>query len=154
RRIRPGAVACVALAQLETFRGRGPLAQPNPLIRPAYGFLIGLAVGSLALSSHVPFTFSALAAQDERRSNESARSGSDPSSAMVQHGYKLFDHNCAPCHGDDARGDEGPDLHGLRKSDARITKIIKEGIKGEMPAFGKKLSDSDVEALIGYLRSL
>jgi mono/diheme cytochrome c family protein len=48
-----------------------------------------------------------------------------------------FDHNCAHCHGDDARGDEGPDLHGLTKSDKRLEKIINGGIKGEMPAFGK-----------------
>lgn len=69
-------------------------------------------------------------------------------------GYRLFDHNCAHCHGDDARGDEGPDLHGLRRSDAKIEKIIKNGIKGEMPAFGKKFSDEDVQALIAWLRTL
>ena len=68
-------------------------------------------------------------------------------------GYRLFDLNCAHCHGDDARGDEGPDLHGLKKNDARIEKIIKNGIKGEMPAFGKKFSDDDVHALIAWLRT-
>jgi mono/diheme cytochrome c family protein len=73
---------------------------------------------------------------------------------LTKQGYTLFDHNCAHCHGDDARGDEGPDLHGLVKSDARLTKIIKGGIKGEMPAFGKKFTDSDVQALIAYLRTL
>ena len=55
--------------------------------------------------------------------------------------------NCAHCHGDDARGDEGPDLHGVTKSDARIASFIKNGIKGEMPKFGAKLSDADVQAL-------
>ncbi len=69
-------------------------------------------------------------------------------------GYRLFDYNCAHCHGDDARGDEGPDLHDLRKSDARIEKIIKNGIKGEMPSFGKKFNDADVQALIAWLRTL
>ena len=69
-------------------------------------------------------------------------------------GYRLFDYNCAHCHGDDARGDEGPDLHDLRKSDARIEKIIKNGIKGEMPSFGRKFSDADVQALIAWLRTL
>jgi mono/diheme cytochrome c family protein len=69
-------------------------------------------------------------------------------------GYRLFDHNCAHCHGDDARGDEGPDLHDLRKSDEKLQKIIKGGIKGEMPAFGKKFSDADVESLIAFLRTL
>jgi mono/diheme cytochrome c family protein len=69
-------------------------------------------------------------------------------------GYRLFDLNCAHCHGDDARGDEGPDLHGLHKSDARLTTIIKGGVKGEMPAFAKKFKDADVQALIAYLRTL
>ena len=69
-------------------------------------------------------------------------------------GYRLFDLNCAHCHGDDARGDEGPDLHGLHKSDARLTTIIKGGVKGEMPAFAKKFNDADVQALIAYLRTL
>ena len=72
----------------------------------------------------------------------------------AKQGYRLFEHNCAHCHGDDARGDEGPDLHGIRKSDARLTKIIKGGIKGEMPAFAKKFNDADVQALIAYLRTL
>ena len=141
--------------QLEIFRGRGPLAQRHRLIGPACGFLIGLAASGLALNSHAPSgSFPSAALEDQPGKNESARLGSDSRSGEIQHGYKLFDHNCAPCHGDDARGDEGPDLHGLRKSDARITKIIKEGIKGEMPAFGKKLSDSDIETLIAFLRSL
>ena len=69
-------------------------------------------------------------------------------------GHSLFDHNCAHCHGDDARGDEGPSLYDLKKSDARITKIIKGGIKGEMPRFGAKFNDADIRALIAFLRTL
>jgi len=72
----------------------------------------------------------------------------------AKQGYGLFEHNCAHCHGDDARGDEGPDLHGLHKSDSRLTTIIRGGIKGEMPAFAKKFNDTDVQALIAYLRTL
>lgn len=75
-------------------------------------------------------------------------------SGEAKRGYSLFDHSCAPCHGDDARGDEGPSLYDLAKSDARITIIIKGGVKGEMPSFAKKFSDSDVKALIAYLRTL
>lgn len=69
-------------------------------------------------------------------------------------GHILFEKNCAHCHGDDARGDEGPNLHGLVKSDGRIATIIKGGIKGEMPAFRKKFNDDDVQALVSYLRTL
>ena len=69
-------------------------------------------------------------------------------------GHHLFLMNCAHCHGDDARGDEGPDLHDLHRSDARIHDVITVGIKGEMPSFGKKLGDPDVRQLIAYLRTL
>src|SRR5580692_7665925 len=68
--------------------------------------------------------------------------------AMVREGARLFGLNCAHCHGVDATGDEGPDLHGVTKSDAKIASFIKNGIKGEMPKFGQKLSDADVKALI------
>jgi mono/diheme cytochrome c family protein len=74
--------------------------------------------------------------------------------ARAQLGRELFERNCAHCHGDDARGDEGPNLHNLTLSDARIAKRIKEGIKGEMPSFGSKFNDGDINALTVYLRSL
>jgi len=69
-------------------------------------------------------------------------------------GYDLFMLNCAHCHGNDARGDEGPDLHGVTRSDARIASLIKNGVKGEMPKFGAKLSDTEVRSLIAFIRSL
>ena len=69
-------------------------------------------------------------------------------------GRTLFLKNCAHCHADDATGDEGPDLHGLHKSDDWIARRIRNGVKGEMTAFGEKFSDEDVKALISYLRTL
>jgi uncharacterized membrane protein len=69
-------------------------------------------------------------------------------------GRHLFLMNCAHCHGDDARGDEGPDLHNLHKTDARIYQIVTGGIKGEMPSFAKKLGEPDIRDLTAYLRSL
>jgi mono/diheme cytochrome c family protein len=77
-----------------------------------------------------------------------------PEGTPANQGYKLFMMNCAHCHGNDARGDEGPDLHGITKSDARITLMIKNGIKGEMPKFGTKLTGADMEALVAFVRSL
>lgn len=74
--------------------------------------------------------------------------------ADATRGRQLFLLNCAHCHGVDARGDEGPDLHGLRKSDARLAAIITNGIRGEMPNFGKKLRPEDVQQLILFLHSL
>src|SRR6266404_6005183 len=36
-----------------------------------------------------------------------------PAGTQAHQGYTLFMMNCAHCHGNDARGDEGPDLHGV-----------------------------------------
>jgi mono/diheme cytochrome c family protein len=74
--------------------------------------------------------------------------------ASAAGGRHLFSLNCAHCHGDDAHGDEGPDLYNLHKSDARIHQIITAGIKCEMPSFGKKLHVPDIRAITAYLRTL
>ncbi len=73
---------------------------------------------------------------------------------LVAQGHELYLKNCAHCHATDATGDEGPDLHGVDRSDASITNLIKNGKKGQMPRFGAKLSDADVQALIAFIRSL
>jgi mono/diheme cytochrome c family protein len=78
----------------------------------------------------------------------------DVLAADVGEGRHLFLLNCAHCHGDDARGDEGPDLHNLRRSGRRIHQVITMGIKGEMPSFGTKLHDPEIRALTAYLRTL
>jgi mono/diheme cytochrome c family protein len=74
--------------------------------------------------------------------------------ADAEQGRHLFLMNCAHCHGDDARGDEGPDLHDLHKSDARIRQVITGGIKGEMPSFARKLGEPEIRQLTAYLRTL
>ena len=74
--------------------------------------------------------------------------------AEVKQGTSLFARNCAMCHGQDARGDEGPTLYGITKSDAQLSRTLKEGIKGEMPRFGSKLSDGDIASLIAFLHTL
>jgi mono/diheme cytochrome c family protein len=95
------------------------------------------------------------AASDKARADAAAANKSPAQlSPVVAHGQKLFAVNCSHCHADDATGDEGPDLHGLTKSDERIKAIITNGVKGEMPAFGKKLHDEEKEALVQFLRSL
>lgn len=76
------------------------------------------------------------------------------SPAQTVAGRRLFLKNCAHCHGSDARGDEGPDLHGLIESDEWIARRIRNGVKGQMTAFGDKLSADDIGTLIAYLRAL
>ena len=89
--------------------------------------------------------------QSSARSAASIGVSKDP---KVAAGAKLFALNCAHCHGTDATGDEGPDLHKVTKTDERIRSTILNGVKGEMAAFGKKLSESDAATLVVFIRSL
>lgn len=78
----------------------------------------------------------------------------DLTPALIAEGSKLYLNSCAHCHGADARGDEGPDLHDLQVSDRRIATVVTHGIEGEMPSFAKKHGPDDILALIAYLRTL
>jgi mono/diheme cytochrome c family protein len=73
---------------------------------------------------------------------------------LVAQGHLFYDMSCSHCHGDDATGDEGPNLHNLPISNARIAATVKKGIKGEMPTFAKKYDDNQIAALVAYVRSL
>jgi mono/diheme cytochrome c family protein len=73
---------------------------------------------------------------------------------LVGRGRRLFLDSCAHCHGADARGDEGPDLHAVQVSDRYVANIITNGIKNEMPSFARKHGADDITALTAYIRSL
>lgn len=77
-----------------------------------------------------------------------------PTPETVASGRKIFLSSCAHCHGADATGDEGPDLHGVEASDRYIAAIITHGIKGEMPSFRKKLGSADIRLVTAFVRSL
>jgi glucose dehydrogenase len=68
-------------------------------------------------------------------------------------GAKVYEHNCAICHGDDMLGAPSnyPGLIGARQrlGDKQLLEIIHGG-KGRMPAF-TKLSDADSAALLRFL---
>jgi mono/diheme cytochrome c family protein len=74
--------------------------------------------------------------------------------ATVGTGRQLFLKNCAHCHGADAHGDEGPDLHNLDWTDEQIATRIRNGKKGQMTAFAGKLSSEDIKEVVAYLRTL
>src|SRR6516165_724500 len=85
---------------------------------------------------------------------QSRRGESKSVNAEINEGRQIFVKHCAECHGFDARGEEGSDLHNLRAGDALIRQVITGGIKGAMPAYGKALNNADVRALTSYLRTL
>jgi mono/diheme cytochrome c family protein len=81
----------------------------------------------------------------------------------------LWDANCAQCHGKDGKADtkmgkqlSAKDLTDPKVqaafSDAKATQSIKEGVKENgkttMKAFGGKLSDDEIKALVSYVRTL
>lgn len=76
------------------------------------------------------------------------------SKALIATGKTLFVKSCALCHGISGQGGEGPNLQKLEISDLAIKTTIKDGVKGEMPAFGSKFKDADVRALTAFIRSL
>jgi cytochrome c6 len=67
---------------------------------------------------------------------------------------------CADCHGKDGRGQTGmgrrlgvKDLTATPKSVAELTADIADGIpERKMPAYGKKLSAEQIEALAAYVK--
>jgi mono/diheme cytochrome c family protein len=78
----------------------------------------------------------------------------------------LFRNNCARCHGADGRGDtplghtyKAPDFtdpewwqkHSDITTSASLISIVSHG-KGGMPAFGKKLSRTEIRRLVVYVR--
>ena len=98
-----------------------------------------------------------------------------PTSASIAAGRKLYDVNCAACHGnlaqgavkagitisilEEQRGKQPPDLtddqwdHG--SSDGAIFSVIKRGLPPSMMAgFDGRIPDDDIWRLVNYLRSL
>jgi mono/diheme cytochrome c family protein len=80
-----------------------------------------------------------------------------------------WDMNCAQCHGKDGRADTkmGKQLNTKDLTDPKVqasfsnaqaAKSIKEGVKSggrtTMKAFGGKLSEDEIKALVTYVRSL
>lgn len=74
-------------------------------------------------------------------------------------GRRLFDNNCAICHGADASGGYG--FPNLRDTDwlyggapDQISHSIRQGRSGMMPAWGTILGDAGLEAMTRYVMSL
>lgn len=88
-------------------------------------------------------------------------------SPRAKHVDELFNRNCARCHGGDGRGDtplghvykvpDFTDVEWWRKNasitNTRTLKSIVTRGKAGMPAFGKKLTRSEVNLLVGHVRS-
>jgi mono/diheme cytochrome c family protein len=88
----------------------------------------------------------------------------DPVNLGARSAAELYAKNCASCHGRDGRAKtfKGKLKHARdladsewqgRVSDERIFNSVLNG-KGKMPAYGKKLSEQEVDSLVSYVRAL
>ena len=92
--------------------------------------------------------------------------------ATITRGAKLFQENCASCHGDKGQGHPtwqqpgadgkyfAPPLNGTGHAwhhpAAALKQTIKQGTLargGSMPAWGEKLSDAEIDAIIAWFQS-
>ncbi len=75
----------------------------------------------------------------------------------IADGKKLFDRNCAECHGD-GTGGSGPDLTDndwlCGGSDNQIFVTISNGRPGGMPSWSGDLKDDEIWKIIAFIRSL
>ncbi len=101
-----------------------------------------------------------------------SRDAGAPASTQAPDGRAIFEAHCAVCHGSTGRGD-GPGARLIRQkmldfSDAAAMRgvndrflfdIIKKGSSqfgrsNAMPAWGMKLTDEEIRAVVAYIRSL
>ena len=77
----------------------------------------------------------------------------------VASGQKIFDAQCAWCHGAGGTGGTGPDLHRTQlrhaANDVELVKIVRTGIPGtEMPSLDHALTEAMAWQIAAYVRSL
>lgn len=77
-----------------------------------------------------------------------------PSSQFIATGRGLYSQVCSSCHGANAQGGYGPNLHGLELPDTRVAYVIKNGVTGRMPGFSDKYNAAQQQALVVYVQSL
>jgi mono/diheme cytochrome c family protein len=133
----------------------------NDLGKPGGSLALVVAIAAAVSALVSAYGFSRLVRHHSLRASNQAPTAEawvletvESSPEAVRDGRKLFLSSCAHCHGADATGDEGPDLHGIEASDRYLANIVTRGVKGEMPSFKKKLKAPDIVRLTAYLRSL
>ena len=120
-----------------------------PSVKP--NFLVAARNMVSALALFVPILLAgAVALADSPISKQTA--------ADLARGRRLFQGQCARCHGMDGAGGTGPGLNrsvlGRASDDQALFSVIKEGIRGtEMPAAWQMI-EQEIWQVVGYVRSL
>ncbi|WP_245283811.1 cytochrome c [Bradyrhizobium sp. URHD0069] len=70
-------------------------------------------------------------------------------------GGQMFATSCGFCHQDGGRTTgKGPKLAGTTRDNDFLAERIRKGKPGAMPAFGNAFSESQIMAIVAYIRSL
>jgi mono/diheme cytochrome c family protein len=70
-------------------------------------------------------------------------------------GETMFATSCGFCHQSGGRAaGKGPKLAGTTRSDDFIAERVRKGKLGAMPAFGSAFSESQIMAIVAYIRTL
>jgi putative heme-binding domain-containing protein len=81
-----------------------------------------------------------------------------PLSTDATEGRRIFDAQCAWCHGNEGDGGMGPNLHGKLAHAASLTSIVEiitNGIPGtDMPGFRSPLTERSIRQTAAYVQSL
>ena len=121
-----------------------------------------LRVRKYALPFLAVITLLAMGACDVERRKSDAELGLNTQQAA---GRRIYDAECDRCHEPySTRGKKGPglkgvfqnkylSLSGLPANDERVSNIIRLG-RNEMPGYGQKLSEQDIQDLLAYLHTL
>jgi cbb3-type cytochrome c oxidase subunit III len=106
--------------------------------------------------------------QETRRNPEAQKiKNPEPQNAeSIEAGKKLYQRNCAACHGPNGKGDGGMALSGGEPSDltddvwdhgstdGEIFVVIRDGVSADMLAYKTKLTEKQIWQIVNYIRSI
>jgi mono/diheme cytochrome c family protein len=115
-------------------------------MRKSIVIMAALAIGGSSLAT---------AARAEQSSTTASQSSEPEASTSDIDGEQVFLNTCGFCHENGGRAaGRGPKLAHSARSDEFIIQRIKKGKLGSMPAFGSAFSDSQIIAILAYIRAL
>jgi cytochrome c oxidase cbb3-type subunit III len=112
--------------------------------------IVGLALLACFIAFHLSPSFG------QQSQGAQNTPGSRSANADPEEGKRQFEQNCSTCHGVNAGGEVGPDLHGVaaKLGDAAVHDIIRRGVPGTAMPGSSTMSERQVADVVAYLESL
>jgi putative heme-binding domain-containing protein len=114
---------------------------------------LSLAAGLAAVASN-PLAAAPQAVQNPTPATTQGSPADKLTPDDIAMGKQLYAANCASCHGVDATGQLGPNLHGVvqRRGEQGVFGIVRNGMGGMPPV--SSINDQRVWQVVGYLRTI